>query len=121
VEIWIEFNRGGRRVSPDPARVRLGAPLWWRFRCDDIYARRLRWTIYFTKGHPFAFGGDPSAIVPSSLVFATETFRLTDRQHVGTSPVITADVPGEYKYGVRLEDLDENREIGDEDPFLEVG
>ena len=54
------------------------------------------------------------------MAVATETFQLPDGQHVGTSPIITADAPGDYKYGVHLEDVDDNRALGDEDPRLIV-
>jgi hypothetical protein len=48
------------------------------------------------------------------------TFQLSEGQHVGVSPIVTADTAGDYKYGIRLEDLDEEKVLGDEDPFLIV-
>ncbi len=97
-----------------------GTSLLWRFRSDHLDVRRLRWTIYFYEGHPFSYGGRVTPILVESLEIATETFRQPDGQHVGTSPDVTADMPGDYKYGVRLKDLDEDRELGDEDPHLIV-
>jgi hypothetical protein len=119
MEIWIEFNKGKWRVSPDPARIPRGTPLQWRFRGDGLNASHVLWTIYFAQGHPFT-GVERRGISDGPFAFAAETFRLPDQRHVGTSPVITADVPGQYKYGVRLENLDEDRELGDEDPLLIV-
>lgn len=120
MEIWIEFEQGKWRVSPDPARIPRGSHLLWRFRGDSLTARRVRWTIYFAQGNPFVFGGGDAALSAERLAIPTETFRLPEGQHVGVSPIITADAPGDYKYGVRLEDLDEGKELGNEDPLLIV-
>lgn len=120
MEIWIEFNQGKWRITPDPAKIHRGGPILWRFRGDSLNARRVRWTIYFDNDHPFSIGADLGAIRAARLAIATETFRLPDGQHVGTSPTVTADEPGHYKYGVRSQDMDEERELGDEDPVLIV-
>jgi len=120
VEVWIEFEYGKWRISPDPARIKRGSQLVWRFRGDGIDARRVRWTIYFTQLHPLTLGGVGSAISGERLSIPTETFQLPEGQHVGVSPIVTADTAGDYKYGVRLEDLDEGKDLGDEDPLLIV-
>lgn len=120
VEVWIEFEHGKWRISPDPARIKRGSQLLWRFRGDGIDARRVRWTIYFTQVHPLTLGGVGSAISGGRLSIPTETFQLPEGQHVGVSPIVTVDMAGDYKYGIRLEDLDEGKDLGDEDPHLIV-
>lgn len=120
MEIWIEFTRRNWRISPDPARVPCGALLWWRFRVDHLKTSRVRWTIYFSENHPFGHESDGGPVFMDRMSIATETLRLPDGQHVGSSPILKADAPGEFKYGVRLHDLDEDRELGDEDPLLIV-
>lgn len=120
MEIWIDFADGEWRTSPDPAEVASGTQIRWRFRGDGLTAQQVRWTIYFRLGHPFNFGDGDAAMPDARLDFATETLRFPDGQHLGTSPIVTADKEGQYKYGVRLNDLDQNTELGDDDPFLIV-
>lgn len=97
-----------------------GALLWWRFRADSLKSPHVQWTVYFTNGQPYAPGGEGDILRPKRLTVATETLRQEGGQHYGVSPIITADVSGHYKYGVRLEDLKDKSELGDEDPRLIV-
>ena len=120
MEIWVEFTDKSWRISPDPAIVPSGTLVQWRFRADTVDVKHLRWTIYFEQGHPFSFASDTESDLIQKLEFANETLAGPDGQHVGVSTTVTADSPGHYKYGVRLEDVDEEKELGDEDPKLTV-
>jgi hypothetical protein len=120
VEIRIEFDKGKWRVSPDPAEVPRGTRVWWRFQSNDLRARRVRWTVYFANGYPFAPGNQLGVLIGDRVALSTDTTKQQDGQHAGTSPEITADAPGDYKYGVRAEDLDEGQQLGDDDPRLIV-
>lgn len=120
MEIWIEFNDGKWRITPDPAKIKRGTPILWRFKADNLNARLVRWTIHFDNRHPFAIIANRRPALATRLAIATETFRLPDGQHVGTSPTIATDEAGHYKYSVRSEDIDEERTLGEEDPMLIV-
>lgn len=124
MEIWVEFTDKQWRFSPDPAVVPSGTLLQWRFRVDHTKAKRLRWTVYFDDGHPFSSKLDFATRTQPDLIrrikFSNETSVAPDGQHVGVSEAVVADEPGYYKYGVRLHDVDEDTELGDEDPRLVV-
>lgn len=120
MEIWVEFKDNDWRISPDPVEVHSGTLVQWRFKADSVSAKHLRWTVYFETGNPFRFSRDTTAHIIGRLEFASETLSSPDGQHVGVSTTVTADKPGHYKYGVRLEDVDEEEELGDEDPKLIV-
>lgn len=107
-------------MSPDPAVIARGMSLCWRLRGNNLVTRRERWTIYFGQDHLLAFIGGSIKMRAGQLIVDTNTIRLADGQHIGNSPIITVEFPDSYKYGERLEDLDEDRELGDEDPVLTV-
>ncbi|GAA6178545.1 hypothetical protein [Sulfitobacter pacificus] len=120
MEVWVEFTDNNRRISPDSVEVHSGTLVQWRFKADSVAAKHLRWTVYFETGNPFRFSRDSAPDAIGRLEFASETLSSPDGQHVGVSTTVTADKPGHYKYGVRLEAVDEEEELGDEDPTLIV-
>jgi hypothetical protein len=119
MEIWVEFANGKLSVSPETVRIPRGTSVTWRFRAEDPNYRGLRWTIYFRESHPFARPFDPGICGPFALNISVDTLPR-DGQHAGASPAVSADEPGHYKYGVRLDDPAEGQELGDEDPYLIV-
>lgn len=118
MEIWVEFDGGKWRISPDPAKVTRGRRVWWRFRSNYLGVRRVRWTVYFWLRNPFSVP-DQFDMPPERFEISTDT-ALQDGQHIGLSEVLTADTPGDYKYGVRAQNLDEGKDLGDDDPHLIV-
>ena len=120
MEILVEFDKGEWRISPDPAEVPRGTRVWWRFQANSLRSPRVRWTVYFANGYPFAAENQPSPIIGGRVALSTDTIKQQNGQHAGTSPVITPDAPGDYKYEVHAEDLDEGQQLGDDDPRLIV-
>jgi len=110
MEIWVEFNGKDWRTTPDPAVVKRGELVSWRFQANGVHNRPIRWLIYFDKRSPFGRQGNR---------LSTTTVPRSD-QHVGMTEAKAADEPGEYKYGVRAEDLQEEVTLGDDDPRLIV-
>jgi hypothetical protein len=110
MEIWAEFDGKSWRFHPDPAIVDQGTPITWRFQNTTLLIPRIRWTAYFDHGAPFRTQGDRFSTI-TSLFFG---------QHAGSTGTVTADDPGDYKYGVRAEDALSQAVLGDDDPRLIV-
>ena len=110
MEIWVSFDDGKLSSSPDPARVQQGTPVTWRFLAGELGISQLRWVVYFTYKHPFGDQGSQ---------FVTNT-DLVGRQHTGSTGAMSADDPGDYKYGVRLVDSRDQKTLADDDPRLVV-
>src|SRR5579871_46421 len=108
MEIKISFDAGKFHTSPDPAQVRQGESVTWRFVATKPDAP-LEWMLYFTHGSPF--GGQ------SSVLFTETKF---DGSHSGITEKLSADHPGDYKYGIRLVDSSKHSILGDDDPRLVV-
>jgi hypothetical protein len=110
VEIWVEFDGAKWRISPDPAAVPRGTLVTWRFQASKVTAQQVRWEVYFSHGSPFK---------GQSIAFTTTT-GLSAGQHAGTTGAMSADTPGDYKYGVRAQDPVTQNALGDDDPRLVV-
>jgi hypothetical protein len=109
MEIKVTFDRGKFVFSPDPAVVKRGSLVNWNFQAIGIAYPKLEWTVYFSKGTPFRQG----------IRFVAGTSEVRG-QHAGASPPMTAEDPGDYKYGVRLVDTANQKTLGDDDPRLIV-
>jgi hypothetical protein len=109
MEIWVEFENGKWRISPDPAVVVPGTLVSWRFRSDSIHSPRAFWTVHFEQRSPFRNRAH-------SIIVRTEE---KDGQHAGATEPVPVDDEGDYKYAVRAADQFE-KTIGDEDPRLIV-
>lgn len=110
MEIWVEFNGGRWHFSPDPATVARGTPVIWKFQTNTLPVQKILWTAYFDHGSPFGDQGNR---------FITNTV-ISAGQHVGTTGAMSADEPGDYKYGVRADDVLGGTTLGDDDPRLIV-
>lgn len=124
--IFLRFEAGHVTVLPDPAVVHVGDRVVWEpIVIGYDYQRRtpgqrrssqprLLFTIYFEHGHPFrdVFGQRFSRD-------ATFPEEVRPERPVVIEPG-AVDVPGEFKYGVRL--LEENGAglLSDDDPLLIV-
>jgi hypothetical protein len=114
IEITVTFDHGGLVFSPDPAIVRRGEAVSWRFQASTLPASPLQWTVYFNKGSPF------HAQDHSHIHQFTARTPSVGRQQIATSQAMSADDPGEYKYGVRVVDAINQTTLGDDDPWLIV-
>jgi hypothetical protein len=110
MEIKVTFDHGRLTFSPDPAIVRRGTLVSWRFQTNELPFPQLQWVVYFNKGSPFRDQGDQ---------FITDT-PVFGGKHIVTSPEMSADDPGDYKYGVRVVNSANQHELGDDDPRLIV-
>jgi len=110
MEICVEFDGTKWAFSPDPAVVDIGTSVTWKLQANALSPPQIRWTVYFDHGSPFRTQGTQ---------FITTTL-LTSNQHIGTTAAMSADDPGDYKYGVRAEDLSNQIILGDDDPRLVV-
>ena len=110
MEIWVTFAGGKFTITPDPARVRVGTPIVWRFLAHQSSPENIRWTVYFSNNSPFFF--------PTTEII-TNTHSI-DGQHTGATGAVAPQHPGEYKYGVRTENPQNQETMGDDDPQLVV-
>lgn len=118
MEIWVEFLDGKWRISPDPAEVKHGMPVLWRFRAEGLGAHRVRWSVHFKKS---PFKPQPGSAAGGPFTIATETTQNENGQHTGSSSSTNTDNrPGDYKYDVRAQDAETDETLGNEDPRLIV-
>jgi hypothetical protein len=110
MEIWVTFAHGKLICSPDPAGVQQGTPVTWRFRADELSVPLLRWTVYFNHSSPFS--GQVNQLTADTIPVSG--------QHTRTTGAMSADKPGDYKYGVRVVDSSNQQTLGDDDPRLIV-
>jgi hypothetical protein len=110
MEIWVTFDNGKLVCSPDTAQVQRGTLVTWRFRANGLTIPLLRWTVYFNHGSPFGGHGNQ---------FITDT-NPVGGQHTKTTGSMSADDPGDYKYGVRVVDSVKQTTLADDDPRLIV-
>jgi hypothetical protein len=96
-------------ISPDPAVVRLGEKVSWvlQFENRSRFPKSIGWTIYFRQGHPFG---------PET---AYSWVQGADTNDLALDAGQTRE-PGDYKYGVRVTDAENNETISDDDPILRV-
>ena len=106
MEIWVNFDVGKFTIAPDPATVKVGTPVVWRFLANQSAPERIRWTVYFHHGSPFR-------VQPAEFVTTTQ---FSGGQHTGATGAVIPDDAGDYKYGVRAEDAHTQNKLGDEDP-----
>ena len=119
MDVQIIFDGRYWKTSPDPVEVKVGEPLRWMISGVNCPFPHLRWTIYFYKGAPFA---------PWQTAFATLTHavdkegKLTEQggDHKGEIKSPESQNPGEFKYGVKVENADDGVTLGDDDPKLIV-
>jgi hypothetical protein len=104
-------------VHPDPARVTVGEPVEWVFLTSGTGTLdTLVWTVYFDHGSPFG-------ILTNRFTVATLKTAIVLPQttnHIGLVGAVYAALPGDYKYGVRLQDPHSGAILGDDDPRLIV-
>lgn len=113
MEIWVEFDGAKWSFSPDPAVVSRGTLITWRFRSVALAVPQIPqilWTVYFAHGSPFGTQGTQ---------FFTTTANFPGQQTGTTGSVVAID-PGDYKYGVRAQNLSNKNMLGDDDPRLVV-
>jgi len=142
VEITVRFENGKWSVQPDPAVVTVGMPITWVLRGPRLTVPECLWTIYFRKGSPFhAQRGVPSPTVDELRVASRNTnlgtlvtrapqaLRALENaginiddivDHQGVVGPVFAEEQGEYKYGIRVTNVANNEELGDDDPILIV-
>jgi hypothetical protein len=118
MEIVVSLKNGKLSFAPDPAYVSVGELVNWRFRSPIMLPLRrqlpleIRWTIYFPVDLPFRFVGGE--------ILITTKEDPQRGSHDGATPPVSADQPGDYKYGVRAQDAATSAVIDDEDPRLIV-
>jgi hypothetical protein len=109
----VEFDGAYKKFTtyPQHAEVKVGTPLLWRFRSNNISnIARVRWIVSFKQNSPF--GDQGSRFITVS--------RVSDEQHTAATGSSTADAEGDYKYEVRAEDVSQEKTLGEEDPYLKV-
>lgn len=111
MRISVEFDANRGFSYPMYAKVKSGNVVSWNFRSISFLPRWLRWTIYFPYDNPFK-GSEPQIIT-------AETIRGGSR-HIGRTATFIAVEPGEYKYGIKLQEAESGETLGDDDPYLLV-
>jgi len=108
-------------VQPDPVQVLVGEPLYWEF-VSALPNQRIKWDVYFQKGAPFGQALNnltaETALAPDESVERSGPF--PNPTHYGLSPSVVPTTPGEYKYGVRAQDVRTQHMLADDDPLLIV-
>lgn len=112
MDIKVTFDHGKLVFDPDPAYVYRGELVSWIFHANAVgtLGTPLRWSVYLQHGSPFR---------RQVTDFIADTLPSQGR-HSGTAGGMPADDPGDYKYGVRLDDLINKVTLADDDPRLIV-
>jgi hypothetical protein len=134
VNITVTFEDGKWTVDPDPADVNVGTRITWLVRVKRSSVSLQRWTVYFDHGTPFR-KADRIAVTTRNTQLGAILIRDASARdalkqagvptdvivdHQGVIGPVSAEEPGDYKYGVRLEDAESGEKIGDDDPRLIV-
>jgi hypothetical protein len=106
-EIQVNLSNTHVLISPDPAIVKVGDKLIWKL--GSGLPVKLRWTVYFHHGSPFAREeGYP------------HRFEASEEARLAQLGPFSAEDPGDYKYGIRVEDPADDKKLADDDPRLVV-
>lgn len=111
--IWYETYF---KITPDPAVVRGGTLIEWGVAYTGNPIQQLDWTIYFENGSPFP----GKATFRLFTFYNTTTIGVPFASHIGIINAGSATNPGDWKYGVRLQDNLNQTVLGDDDPHLIV-
>ncbi len=119
MQIHVTFfeNRRISLANPDPAKAFVGDSIVWAFDTNVGLPRDLIWMIYFSGSTPFKSKG---------TTFRTVSAGKAQKQrggsviyvHSALSLPLTAEDPGDFKYGIRVIDSRSNQVLGDDDPYL---
>jgi hypothetical protein len=101
------------RAIPEIAYVGRGTEVHWQIHYmlpDEFNYSILRWEIDFGNGSPFR---------RKDKLLAKETIQGSgETPHSGILEAGPAEEEGEFKYAIRVTDLEGGKHISDEDPFL---
>lgn len=107
VRIEVELDGLRFRITPDPARVRVGERVAWSFSTTRLSPSTILWQVYFDDGSPLQ-GGRTSLITSAPPT------------QISTTPIAIASEEGDWKYGVRAIDANSRHVLADDDPRLIV-
>jgi hypothetical protein len=119
MRIRVVLDRTHRLViEPDPVVVLAGEPIYWDF-ISSIANAEISWLVYFEHSAPFgpAFRALSTQTVHSRPAVAGP---VTNATHRGISPSVTAEEPGDHKYGIRASDRTTKTTLADDDPLLKI-
>lgn len=119
-EISIALSERGL-TYPEKTVVRMGDEIVWRCRAET--QDKAQWTIYFHHKSPFTKEiGYPDRFEASEVARTKEIDRFEAPELARTVELgpFVANEPGDYKYGVRADNLDTGSQLADDDPYLIV-
>jgi hypothetical protein len=133
MDITVNFDGDRWSISPDPAEVNAGTPVFWILRCQRSSFSRLLWKVYFDHRTPFPTLPGPLLVTTVNRTPAPKLVRDLERalekidprltlgpDHEGAiGPAIPTE-PGDYKYGIEVRDAETGEVVGDDDPRLIV-
>jgi hypothetical protein len=106
-EIRVNLSDTRLLILPDPAIVKVGDKLIWKLGSD--LPVKMKWTVYFHHKSPFAREeGYP------------HRFEASEEARSAKLGPFSAEDPGDYKYGIRVDDPANGKKLADDDPLLVV-
>ena len=132
MDITVTFKNDRWVTDPSPAIVAVGTKVRWILRAPDLEKRALLWKVVFTAGLPF---GEEHATLEAKTQFADHRQQVNrdleflrqlkldeeaQLNHRGVTEAQSADLPGEFKYDLIVQDAMTREQIGDDDPWLIV-
>lgn len=132
MDITVTYKNGKWTTDPNPAIVAVGTKVRWILRAPELENRILVWKVSF-HGR-WSFGQEDSILKARTqatdrrkrvkidmevleLLNLTEDVALT---HRGATEAQSADLTGEFKYDLSVEDGETGEQIGEDDPWLVV-
>lgn len=132
MDINVTFENGRWVTDPNPAIVAVGTPVRWILRTPDLTNQSLTWKVSFQYQIPFGQdrsilrvitravdrrgGADFNPDVMGMLNLSEEAAV----RHRGLTEALPANLPGEFKYDLVVEDSSTGEQIGEDDPWLIV-
>lgn len=135
MDIVVRFENGDWRIEPDPASVTVGTAVTWLLRSPRSNYTRLRWTVYFAHGTPFSSDEGPFCVTTVNTKLGTvltQDASVLDSvknagvgldhvvDHEGAIGPVAPTEPGQYKYGIKVENAETDEEVADDDPQLVI-
>jgi len=116
MRISVVFDGQDLSIDPDVAAVTVGDPVEWL--CStrgQAFPGPLVWTIYFNRRSPFG-----ALVTRFPLTTLSPGYSRGGADHQGLAGPVYPSLPGDYKYGVSVQDAATQNVLGDDDPRLIV-
>jgi len=127
ITIPVKFDSDEGFTRPNIVTAKLGDTIKWQLRDEKVnrssrrFERGLGFQIYFENGHtPFHWSQNSTIMTYPKSKKTYGGMELQMKPQEQTLAEAIAMEKGDYKYGLRVIDLSNERELFDDDPILRI-